>query len=81
MNILKGPNSNLQEMVLENVVVQFFQNYHMNRILVPLNQGKEVEIVSDQLKKELVNERNIHINSQPITSFQYYAGGMGVLFY
>ncbi|MBU5260828.1 MULTISPECIES: ABC transporter permease [Bacillus] len=80
LNILKGPNSNLQEMVLENVVLQFFQNYHMNRILVPLNQGKEVEIVSDQLKKELVNERNIHINSQPITSFQYYAGGMGVLF-
>ncbi|MDM5320779.1 ABC transporter permease [Bacillus altitudinis] len=80
LNILKGPNSNLQEMVLENVVLQFFQNYHMNRILVPLNQGKQVEIVSDQLKKELVNERNIHINSQPITSFQYYAGGMGVLF-
>lgn len=80
LNILKGPNSNLQEMVLENVVLQFFQNYHMNRILVPLNQGKEVEIVSDQLKKELVNERNIHLNSQPITSFQYYAGGMGVLF-
>ncbi|WP_456266736.1 MULTISPECIES: ABC transporter permease [unclassified Bacillus (in: firmicutes)] len=80
LNILKGPNSNLQEMVLENVVLQFFQNYHMNRILVPLNQGKEVEIASDQLKKELVNERNIHINSQPITSFQYYAGGMGVLF-
>lgn len=80
LNILKGPNSNLQEMVLENVVLQFFQNYHMNRILVPLNQGKEVEIVSDQLKKELVNERNIHINSQPISSFQYYAGGMGVLF-
>ena len=80
LNILKGPNSTLQEMVLENVVLQFFQNYHMNRILMPLNQGKEVEIVSDQLKKELVNERNIHINSQPITSFQYYAGGMGVLF-
>ncbi|MBT2262288.1 ABC transporter permease [Bacillus safensis] len=80
LNILKGPNSNLQEMVLKNVVLQFFQNYHMNRILVPLNQGKEVEIASDQLKKELVNERNIHINSQPITSFQYYAGGMGVLF-
>ncbi|KLL01389.1 ABC transporter [Bacillus pumilus] len=80
LNILKGPNSNLQEMVLENVVLQFFQNYHMNRILVPLNKGKEVEIVSDQLKKELVNERNIHISSQPITSFQYYAGGMGVLF-
>ncbi|MEE3677478.1 ABC transporter permease [Bacillus safensis] len=80
LNILKGPNSNLQEMVLENVILQFFQNYHMNRILVPLNQGKEVEIVSDQLKKDLVNERNIHINSQPITSFQYYAGGMGVLF-
>ncbi|MES9719018.1 ABC transporter permease, partial [Bacillus safensis] len=80
LNILKGPNSNLQEMVLENVVLQFFQNYHMNRILLPLNQGKEVEIASDQLKKELVNERNIHINSQPITSFQYYAGGMGVLF-
>ncbi|WCL58861.1 ABC transporter permease [Bacillus safensis] len=80
LNILKGPNSNLQEMVLENVVLQFFQNYHMNRILVPLNQGKEVEIASDQLKKELVNERNIHINSQPVTSFQYYAGGMGVLF-
>ncbi|PRS80491.1 MULTISPECIES: ABC transporter permease [unclassified Bacillus (in: firmicutes)] len=80
LNILKGPNSNLQEMVLENVILQFFQNYHMNRILVPLNQGKEVEIVSDQLKKELVNERNIHMNSQPITSFQYYAGGMGVLF-
>ncbi|APT50322.1 ABC transporter [Bacillus safensis] len=80
LNILKGPNSTLQEMVLENVVLQFFQNYHMNRILMPLNQGKELEIVSDQLKKELVNERNIHINSQPITSFQYYAGGMGVLF-
>lgn len=80
LNIMKGPNSNLQEMVLENVVLQFFQNYHMNRILLPLNQGKEVEIASDQLKKELVNERNIHINSQPITSFQYYAGGMGVLF-
>ncbi|PRO42935.1 ABC transporter permease [Bacillus sp. LLTC93] len=80
LNILKGPNSTLQEMVLENVVLQFFQNYQMNRILVPLNQGKEVESVSDQLKKELVNERNIHINSQPITSFQYYAGGMGVLF-
>lgn len=80
LNILKGPNSSLQEMVLENVILQFFQNYHMNRILVPLNQGKEVEVVSDQLKKELVNERNIHINSQPITSFQYYAGGMGVLF-
>ncbi|WP_339205787.1 ABC transporter permease [Bacillus sp. FSL W8-1143] len=80
LNILKGPNSALQEMVLENVVLQFFQNYHMNRILMPLNQGEEVEIVSDQLKKELVNERNIHINSQPITSFQYYAGGMGVLF-
>ncbi|MGM0967756.1 MAG: ABC transporter permease [Bacillota bacterium] len=80
LNILKGPNSALQEMVLENVVLQFFQNYHMNRILVPLNQGEKVEIVSDQMKKELVNERNIHINSQPITSFQYYAGGMGVLF-
>ncbi|MBU8607339.1 ABC transporter permease [Bacillus pumilus] len=80
LNILKGPNANLQEMVLENVVLQFFQNYHMNRILVPLNQGEKVEIVSDQMKKELVNERNIHINSQPITSFQYYAGGMGVLF-
>lgn len=51
LNILKGPNSNLQEMVLENVVLQFFQNYHMNRILLPLNQGKEVEIASDQLKK------------------------------
>lgn len=51
LNILKGPNSSLQEMVLENVVLQFFQNYHMNRILVPLNQGKEVEVVSDQLKK------------------------------
>ncbi|MEK5134922.1 ABC transporter permease [Bacillus sp. FSL W8-0645] len=80
LNILKGPNSALQEMVLENVVLQFFQNYHMNRILMPLNQGEKVEIVSHQLKKELVNERNIHINSQPITSFQYYAGGMGVLF-
>ncbi|MGG5178519.1 ABC transporter permease [Bacillus sp. MM09(2025)] len=80
LNILKGPNSNLQEMVLQNVILQFFQNYHMNRILVPLNQGKQVEIVSDQLKKELVIERNIHNNSQPITSFQYYAGGMGVLF-
>ncbi|MGA3880305.1 ABC transporter permease [Bacillus pumilus] len=80
LNILKGPNSRLQEMVLENLVLQFSQNYHMNRILMPLNQGKEMEIVSDQMKKELVKERNIHINSQPITSFQYYAGGMGVLF-
>ncbi|KIL23831.1 ABC transporter permease [Bacillus pumilus] len=80
LNILKGPNSALQEMVLENVVLQFFQNYHMNRILMQLNQGEEVEIVSDQLKKELVNERNIHMNNQPITSFQYYSGGMGVLF-
>ncbi|MGM5472516.1 ABC transporter permease [Bacillus pumilus] len=80
LDILRVPHSNLQEIVLENVVFQFFQHYHMNRILVPLNQGKEVEIVSDQLKNELVNERNIHINSQPITSFQYYAGGMGVLF-
>ncbi|MGX9291417.1 ABC transporter permease [Bacillus sp. A015] len=80
LNILKGPNSRLQEMVLENLVLQFSQNYHMNRILMPLNQGKEMEIVSDQLKKELVNERNVHINKQPITSFQYYAGGMGVLF-
>ncbi len=81
LNILKGPNSRLQEMVLENLVLQFSQNYHMNRILMPLNQGKEMEIVSDQMKKELVKERNIHINSQPITSFQYYAGGMGVLFF
>ncbi|RAP25300.1 hypothetical protein C2W59_00262 [Bacillus pumilus] len=80
LNILKGPNSALQEMVLENVVLQFFQNYHMNRILMPLNQGEKVEIVSHQLKKELVNERNIHMNNQPITSFQYYSGGMGVLF-
>ncbi|MED1748964.1 ABC transporter permease [Bacillus zhangzhouensis] len=80
MNILKGPNSTLQEMVLENLVLQFSQNYQMNRILTPLNQGEEIESVSHQLKKELVTERNIHINSQPITSFQYYAGGMGVLF-
>ncbi|WP_353855152.1 ABC transporter permease [Bacillus sp. Bos-x628] len=80
LNILKGPNSTLQEMVLENLVLQFSQNYYMNRILMPLNQGKEMKVVSDQLKKELVNERNININSQPITSFQYYAGGMGVLF-
>ncbi|MEH7643370.1 ABC transporter permease, partial [Bacillus pumilus] len=80
LNILKGPNSALQEIVLENVVLQFFQNYHMNRILMPLNQGEKVEIVSHQLKKELVNERDIHMNNQPITSFQYYSGGMGVLF-
>lgn len=80
LNILKGPNSTLQEMVLENVVLQFSQNYEMNRILMPLNQGKELESVSHQLKKELITERNIHKNSQPITSFQYYAGGMGVLF-
>ena len=80
LNLLKGPNSTLQAMVLENLVLQFSQNYEMNRILMPLTQGEEIDNVSNQLKKELIAERNIHINSQPITSFQYYAGGMGVLF-
>ncbi|RSD23035.1 ABC transporter permease [Mesobacillus subterraneus] len=87
VKIVSIPSASIQSMIVENIVSQFTQSAAVNvigrQMALPANTGADSDVPAVAVQEEsfkMMKEEAVSQDQQPVSSFQYYAAGMGVMF-
>lgn len=82
VQLLSVPDPGIKGIIVTSVIEQFAQSIPIESMAVQSVQaGTGQELSSIQpINQTLLHETTVNAKTKPVTSFQYYAAGMGVMF-
>jgi ABC-2 type transport system permease protein len=85
VKLLSVPDPGIRAMMVTNIIEQFAQSTTIQAMsasmALPVQAAPKTETASEtDSTQPLLNESTVNANSKPVSSFQYYAAAMGVMF-
>ncbi|WP_066073452.1 ABC transporter permease [Neobacillus soli] len=85
VKLLSVPDTVINATIVQNVIEQFSRSIPIEAVVSqmaqPVQTGNQGGIMQEGYgKKPLLNETTIDAKTKPVSSFQYYAAAMGVMF-
>lgn len=85
VKLISVPDTVIKATIVQSVIEQFSRSLPIeaavSQLAQPVNAGGQSAIVQDGYgKKPLIRETTIDAKTKPVSSFQYYAAAMGVMF-
>ncbi|MDR7080319.1 ABC-2 type transport system permease protein [Neobacillus niacini] len=78
--LITVPDSGIKATIVTTVIEQFAQTIPIKAMSENLAQPVQASPSSDESSQELLHETAIDSTTKPVSSFQYYAAAMGVMF-
>ena len=74
------PDPGIKATIVSTVIEQFAQTIPLEVMTITKTQPVQGNVSSDEPTQDLLQETAIGTNTNPVSSFQYYAAAMGVMF-
>ncbi|MCM3694320.1 ABC transporter permease [Neobacillus niacini] len=78
--LISVPDPGIKATIVSSVIEQFAQTVPIEAMLANKALPVQGNASSEERSQNLLNETSIDANSNPVSSFQYYAAAMGVMF-
>ena len=78
--LITVPDPGIKATIVTTVIEQFAQTIPIEAMSANLAQPVQASLSSDESSQELLHETAIDSTTKPVSSFQYYAAAMGVMF-
>ncbi|MEH7254687.1 ABC transporter permease [Neobacillus niacini] len=78
--LITVPDPGIKATIVSTVIEQFVQTIPLEVMSVTKTQPVQGKATTDEPTQDLLHETAIDTNTNPVSSFQYYAAAMGVMF-
>lgn len=78
--IITVPDPGIKAIIVSSVIEQFAQTIPIETMAANVALPVQGEVLLDEPSQELLNVTSIDADANPVSSFQYYAAAMGVMF-